>query len=359
MARPMRTCVIALFVAAASAACAPQPKCAQMADAPPRVTETPRVADTAPKSSAPAEPPAVAIVRRLLGSDQAATYASFSERFREAVPIERIADGMASSEKALGKVIDLRLAEASAEEGRAESTVVAFRERGSEVFTVTLDDKGVLIGLRVKPLVEHEEEGPGPADAYVAKRTYVLPGKGAWYVANGGPTNKQNHHVGNKQQWYAFDIDKRDADGKDAKGDGKKNEDHFVFGEPVLAPADGTIVFVVDAVDDYPPGERERYFVPGNTVVIDHGDDEFSVLAHFKKGSIVVKRGQKVKVGQKLGQVGNSGNTSDPHIHWHLATQGGLSRGSGLPIRFGALLVNGKRVENPKPVKGDTIENVP
>lgn len=354
---PMRTLLVALAATLATA-CAAQPKCAPIADAPAPIAATPYVEDTATKAAAPAEARAVSMVRGLLGPERAATYATFSQSFRVAVPLDRINEGLAEREQTLGRLIDLRLAETQNGEGRAESTVVAFRERGAQVFTVTLDAKGVLIGLRVKQLVEREAQGPGPADDYVAKRTYVLPGKGAWYVANGGSSVKLNHHVGNRQQWYAFDLDKRDAEGNEAKGDGKKNEDHFVFGEPVLAPADGTVVFVVDAIEDYPPGERERYFVPGNTVVIDHGDDEFSVLAHLKKGSVVVKPGQKVKVGQKLGQVGNTGNSHDPHIHWHLATKGGLSRGTALPIRFGPLLINGKRVESAKPVRGDVIESV-
>jgi hypothetical protein len=307
----------------------------------------------------PPDSPAVAVVRGVLGPARAATWGTFAASFREAVPLARIESSAAESEASLGKLVELRQADESKDASRTRSTVLAFRERGTEVFTVTLDASGVLIGLRVADLVDREQTGPGPADAYVAKRTYLLPGKGGWYVANGGPTSAVNHHVGNTQQWYAFDLDKRDPQGKEARGDGKRNEDHLVFGELVLAPAEGTVVAVIDAVDDYPPGERERYVVPGNSVVIDHGGDEFSVLAHLQRGSIVVKVGQKLKAGQTLGKVGNSGNTSDPHVHWHLANKAGLSRGSGLPIRFGALLVNGKRVENARPVRGDVIENAP
>lgn len=297
-------------------------------------------------------------MRGLLGADARATYDTFSPSFREKVPFEAIAKSLAKDTQDGGPLQEVRLAEEETNEGRTTSTVLAFRERRTAVLRVTLDDKGVLIGLRNRDLVERdEEEGPGPADDYVAKRAYRLPGKGRWYVGNGGSSPQQNRHVGNKQQWYAFDIDIRDEQGNDARGDGKRNEDHFVFGEPVLAPQAGKVTFVVDAVDDYPPGQREGYIVPGNSVIIDHGDDEFSLLAHFKKGSIVVKVGQTVKVGQKLGLAGNSGNTSDPHVHWHLATNGGLSLGHGLPIRLAPLLVNGKRVESPHPVRGDFIEN--
>jgi hypothetical protein len=294
----------------------------------------------------------------MLGPDAAATYATFSPKFREAIPFDGFARGLAGEEAKLGKVRQLILAGEGLSKGRDRALVIVIRERGVQNVTLGFNDDKLVSFFKLEDAFDADPQGPGPADDYVAKRTYALPASGLWYVANGGPTTKVNGHVGNKQQWYAFDLDQRDEQGKEAKGDGKKNEDHFAFGQPVIAPADGTVVTVIDAVPDYDPGDREGYVVPGNVVIIDHGDDEFSVLAHFKKGSIVVKQGQKVRLGQKLGQVGNSGNTSDPHIHWHLATKGGLSRGSGLPIRFGVLMVNGKRVEGAKPVRGDVIENV-
>jgi murein DD-endopeptidase MepM/ murein hydrolase activator NlpD len=346
--------LVALLAACSSAACS----AAAPAPQPPAAPCPPAVAREEVRATPP-DPPAVAVVRGLLGPARAATWGTFAPSFREAVPLARVESSAADSERTLGKLMELRQADESKDASRTRTTVLAFRERGTEVFTVTRDASGVVIGLRVADLVEREQSGPGPADAYVAKRTYLLPGKGAWYVANGGPTSAVNNHVGNTQQWYAFDLDKRDPQGKEARGDGKRNEDHLVFGELVLAPAEGTVVAVIDAVDDYPPGERERYVVPGNSVVIDYGGDEFSVLAHLQRGSIVVKVGQKVKAGQALGKVGNSGNTSDPHVHWHLANKAGLSRGSGLPIRFGPLLVNGKRVDDARPVRGDTIENAP
>jgi hypothetical protein len=192
----------------------------------------------------------------------------------------------------------------------------------------------------------------------VSKRAYSLPLSGAWHEANGGTDPGGNLHIGNKQQWYAFDVHRVDAEGKDFKGDVKRKEDHYAWGQAVLAPADGTVVTTVTSVPDQEIGSRDRYFVPGNTVVIDHGEGEFSFLCHFQQHSIVVKPGQRVKRGQTLGKVGNSGNTSGPHLHWHLGSDADFTRAHGLPIRFAPLEVNGVRVEAAALKKGDTVENV-
>jgi murein DD-endopeptidase MepM/ murein hydrolase activator NlpD len=97
---------------------------------------------------------------------------------------------------------------------------------------------------------------------------------------------------------------------------------------PILAPAAGTVVFarrdrpdqpVVDNSDpafyapEYPNGGD-----PGNYVVIDHGSGEFSMLAHFQKDSLSVSAGQQVEQGQQLGLMGNSGDTTGPHVHHQL-----------------------------------------
>jgi murein DD-endopeptidase MepM/ murein hydrolase activator NlpD len=113
----------------------------------------------------------------------------------------------------------------------------------------------------------------------------------------------------------------------------------------------------VTGIPDQEIGSMDHYFVPGNTVVIDHGQGEFSFLCHLQKGSIVVKPGQGVRRGQLLGKVGNSGNTTAPHLHWHLGSDADVTRASGLPIRFGPLEVNGVRLEAPAPKQGDTVEN--
>ena len=101
------------------------------------------------------------------------------------------------------------------------------------------------------------------------------------------------------------------------------------------------------------------YSAVGNCVIIQHREEEVSVLAHFKQGSIKVKPEDKVKRGQVLGQCGNSGNSSEPHIHYHLQHAQVLQDGLGIKIVFEkVVLTKDSKVEtraNYSPVKGDII----
>jgi murein DD-endopeptidase MepM/ murein hydrolase activator NlpD len=148
-------------------------------------------------------------------------------------------------------------------------------------------------------------------------------------------------------------------DGKTQRGDGTRNEDYYAFGREVLAPADGTVVEVIEGVRDNTPGSMNPYSAVGNCVVIQHREDEVSVLAPFKQGSIVVKVGDKVKRGQLLGQCGNSGNSSEPHVHYHLQNSPVLQDGLGIKCVFQKVAVSrdGKTETrtNFSPVKGQII----
>jgi len=313
-----------------------------------------------------AEERAVAVVSSLHGDDAAKVYADFGEDLRAAVSEAQIGAVIDGLEQKLGRFKDARALDAlrvprrgnpGATQAFTTVHLAAFYERGSRRYEVTFDPNGTVQGLFVRPFVEEDSEGKGPADDYVTKRLYRLPAQGAWSVANGGRTQSVNHHVGNPQQWYALDLERRAPGEPDIARTSRKNVDDPSWNQPVLAPADGVVVTVVNGVPDHEADHTDRYFVPGNTVVLDHGDGEFSVLAHFRQGSIAVRAGQRVRQGDVLGKVGNSGNSSGPHIHWHLATDADVSRGHGLPIRFAPLTVNGERRESPALVRGDVAEN--
>lgn len=326
---------------------------------------TPTPEQPAPPGPTPGSPPlatapttaaarAVAIVQALHSSKRSDTYAGFGPDLRAAVPepqFDALLDGLGRELGALGDV--RALGELPVNE-LTSVHLAAFYERGARRYQVALDAAGVVHGLFVQPFVEVPPK-TGPADAYVAKRAYQLPLTGAWNVANGGRDAKQNHHAGNPQQWYALDLDRPPQAPPPAGA--TANEQHGAWDQPVVAPADGTVVTVVQGVPDHGPEHTDRYFVPGNLIVIDHGDSEYSFLAHLKSGSIVVRPGQRVRRGALLGRVGNSGNSSAPHLHWHLANHADVSRGHGLPIRLEPLRVNGTRIETPAPVRGDTVEN--
>jgi len=145
-----------------------------------------------------------------------------------------------------------------------------------------------------------------------------LPFAGTWFVMNGGDAEAINHHNSNKTQRFAFDFTKLDSKGHSFKYDGKTNEDYYAFGEKVLAPANGVIVEAVDGVRDNDPGQGNYLAGAGNYIIIQHTANEFSFIAHLKRGSVKVKLGEAVKEGERLGECGNSGQSFAPHLHYHL-----------------------------------------
>jgi murein DD-endopeptidase MepM/ murein hydrolase activator NlpD len=150
-----------------------------------------------------------------------------------------------------------------------------------------------------------------------------------------------------------------DENGKTHRGDGTKNEDYICFGRNILAPADGVVVEAIDGVRDNTPGSMNPYCLLGNCVVIQHRTNEFSVLAHFQHGSMAVKAGDQVKRGQLLGRCGNSGNSSEPHLHYHLQHSPIFQDALGIKIRFLEVSVTKddqtKTQINYSPVKSDII----
>ena len=94
---------------------------------------------------------------------------------------------------------------------------------------------------------------------------------------------------------------------------------------------------------------------PGNQVVIDHGHAEFSFLAHLQQGSVAVQPGQSVAPGDTLGLCGNSGNSSEPHLHYHLQDSGEFGAGEGKPAQFRNYTADGEWVEVGEPVQGQRI----
>ena len=168
----------------------------------------------------------------------------------------------------------------------------------------------------------------------------------------------QHHDVQNQR--FAFDFVAVDTAGKTYKDDGKENEDYYAFGQVVLAPADGVVTDVITGVRDNVPGSMNPYSALGNAVVIEHREYEVAVLAHFKNESIQVKTGEKVKMGQILGLCGNSGNSSEPHIHYHLQNTPIIQDGTGIRCLFDKVSVIKKGKcevkSNYSPVKGEIIK---
>ena len=168
----------------------------------------------------------------------------------------------------------------------------------------------------------------------------------------------ENYHVVSRDQRFAYDFVVRRG-GKTHRGDGRVNSEFYCFGLPIVAPAAGKIVWLSDGVRDNRPGLKNPQQPLGNAVVLDHGAGEFSVLAHFRRRSLTVKLGQVVAVGETLGQCGNSGNSTEPHLHYHLQDGPVPLAGDGLPAFFHSYQADGQVIERGEPLRGQYISRVP
>lgn len=175
---------------------------------------------------------------------------------------------------------------------------------------------------------------------------------GAWWAITGNDWTSM--HKADPVSWpFAYDFVRLGENGGTFVNDGLRNEDHYAFGQPVLAPADGKIVSVRNDMPDQPPGQLldaallagDAARMAGNSVVIGHGHGEFSYLAHLQAGSVQVKPGQVVKKGRLLGRVGNSGYSPGPHLHYHFQDGPNLFVDRGLPVQFSDFFAVGDRVE--------------
>lgn len=148
---------------------------------------------------------------------------------------------------------------------------------------------------------------------------------------------------------FAMDLVRVDEGGRTSDPAGsERREDYYAWGEEILSAGSGTVVAVVADRPDLPIGASDASNPAGNYVVIEHGPGAFGVYAHMMQGSPAVEVGRRVERGQRIGRVGNSGNTSEPHLHVHLADRWdgadplALFRSQGLPAPFwGARVLRG------------------
>ncbi len=207
-------------------------------------------------------------------------------------------------------------------------------------------------GFRIVP--DPSTEAPSVYLEYQTKTPLRLPFDSEWFVFWGGRTVEQNYHAAFSDQHFAYDFVVARA-GLTHQGDGKRNEDYYCFGLNILAPGDGVVRAAVDGVPDQTPGEMNAEQPFGNYVILEHGNSEFSFLVHLQQGSVVVQKGQEVKAGEVLGKCGNSGNSSEPHLHYHLQTTVVPSKGEGLPAQFQNYVADAVAVTRAEPVQGQVV----
>lgn len=185
----------------------------------------------------------------------------------------------------------------------------------------------------------------GSAIVSSAVATIAPPFRGGPWMAANGPLAVSGHRraivpvdgtpaIG---QRFAIDYVKIDTAGKTYRGDQLVNANYYAYGVDALAVADGIVVERKDSIPENVPGATSRAVpitletVGGNHVIIDIGGGRYAFYAHLQPGSLKVKLGDKVKRGQALGLVGNSGNSTEPHLHFHVSDAPSPLGSEGLP----------------------------
>ncbi|WP_018656582.1 M23 family metallopeptidase [Actinomadura flavalba] len=189
------------------------------------------------------------------------------------------------------------------------------------------------------------------------------PVRGRWIPVNSPADKVPSHGTHELGQTYAIDLVYAPEPAQEWKaivpGFLPARADAFpAFGQPIHAPADGVVVQASGRQRDH--RARNTWpalaylmvegmvfralgslltlsggrFVLGNHVVVDHGDGVYGVFAHLRRGSVAVRRGERVTAGQVLGQVGNSGNSSEPHLHFHLSDTPRHLVAAGIPFTW-------------------------
>jgi hypothetical protein len=178
---------------------------------------------------------------------------------------------------------------------------------------------------------------------------------GEWLAAN-GPSNTSGHrralipvdgqaHIA---QRFAIDWVRLREDGRTFTGDPKDNKNYRCYGAEALAVADAVVASVKDGIPENVPGPTSRAVpitletVGGNYVILDLGQGRFAFYAHLQPGSLRVNVGDKVRRGQALGLVGNSGNSTEPHLHFHISDANSPLGSDGLPYVLPAFEIQGK-----------------
>lgn len=149
-----------------------------------------------------------------------------------------------------------------------------------------------------------------PVDAI----TIGSPLAGEWWVGHGGHAELVNYHQTRSTQGDAVDI-MQVVDGSIRRPGSTELTSYHIYDQPVLAPASGTVTYMVDGHPDLPVGTVDTQHPTGNQLIIDLGAGRYLLMGHLRQGSITVKTGDQVTEGQPIARVGNSGHTSYPHLH--------------------------------------------
>ncbi len=255
-------------------------------------------------------------------------------------------------------------------------------ESGVMFFDLTYADSNEVpcaISLRVHVLQPENKHLPestvvSPPLKLSSQAAIVLapPFKGdGWVDANGccleiGPhrfvTNPMNGTLDPSEQ-FAIDWIKIDSQGKAFRGDGKKPEQWLCYGTELLAVADGTVVEVMRDLPDEPPGKAPSNLtvpqIAGNHVLLDLGKGRYAMYAHMAPHSVTVQVGDRVKAGDRLGLLGNSGNTTGPHLHFQISDRPSILDATSLPFVLNRMVLQNRTSANLDDIENFSIAGTP
>ena len=277
-----------------------------------------------------------------------AIFLSFSKEMKSALPLDKTKEFLEKLKTEVGKITKRQFV-------KYEQSYASYKtnfERGLFAINISIDNNSNINGLFVKPF---KESNLPKIERNSTK--LILPFNDEWTITWGGDTKELNYHIESEAQKNAFDIVITDNNDKSFKTDGISNEDYYAFGKELIAPCDGEVVLVVDGIKDNIPGISNPIYIPGNTVIIRTENNEYLFFAHFKQHSIAVKEGQKIKQRQLIGLCGNSGNSSEPHLHFHIQNVEDMNLARGVKCYFEKIQVNGQTKTDYSPIKKEKISN--
>ncbi|WP_083930761.1 M23 family metallopeptidase [Eudoraea adriatica] len=190
---------------------------------------------------------------------------------------------------------------------------------------------------------------------HVSKNQYDFPLKGTW-AAYGAPSLISHHRWGSIQE-FAYDFVKIGTNGTTHSGTGSKLTDYYAYGEPIYAIGSGKIVSIYDGATESNENLKqqnetaEEYlersavlqqkllakgfsYVMGNHIIIEHENGEYSHYLHLQNGSLKVKEGDYVKIGDQIAALGHSGNSTEPHLHFHVTDGPDMAYSRSIPVSF-------------------------
>ncbi|MGO4545110.1 M23 family metallopeptidase [Paenibacillus sp. 2TAB23] len=222
-----------------------------------------------------------------------------------------------------------------------QQSIVWDGQTGNKGLMAAIDEKGTINGIQI---IQHSSY-PQTDEAY-SKTEFHFPFLGEWLVFWGGKNTFINYHYEYEPVRYAYDF-VVEKNSYSYEGDPTVNESYYAFDEDVLAPAEGVVAAAVDGIlDNDPVGTVNEDQPAGNMVTIRHSNGEYSTIAHLKKGSVTVKTGDTVAAGQLIGKCGNSGNSTEPHIHFQASAPADAANHATIPISF---------KDHIQPIRGDKV----